>query len=296
MPFTSVIIPTRNRYEILKRAIDSVFAQTSTDYELIVVDDGSTDDTPLIEEEYRGKLKYIRQTHAGVSAARNHGIKVSSSPWIAFLDSDDQWMPDKLRVHGEYLDSLNREERIHQVDEIWIRNGRRVNPRQRHEKRGGWIFPESLHLCLVSPSASIMHRALLQETGGFNERLPACEDYDLWLRISWKERIGYIPQYMVTRYGGHADQLSARYKGMDRFRVYSICGLLRDHHGDMPGEYLSESIQVAMKKLVILQQGAERRNNDYLAETARRVQEDITAGNYSSTAYQDLLEELTDPA
>jgi len=296
MPFISVIIPTRNRYEILKRAVDSVLAQTCTDYELIVVDDGSTDDTPLIEEEYRGKLKYIRQKHAGVSAARNHGIKVSSSPWIAFLDSDDQWMPDKLMVHGKYLDRLNRDERIHQVDEIWIRNGRRVNPGQRHKKRGGWIFPESLHLCLVSPSATMMQRALLEENGGFDERLPACEDYDLWLRISWKERIGYIPQYMVTRYGGHADQLSARYKGMDRFRVYSICGLLRDHHDDMPGEYLSESIQVAIKKLVILQQGAERRNNDYLAETARKVQKDITAGNYNSTVYQDLLEELTDPA
>jgi len=296
MPFISVIIPTRNRYEILKGAVDSVLAQTCTDYDLIVVDDGSTDDTPLIEEEYRGRLKYIRQKHAGVSAARNHGILVSSSPWIAFLDSDDLWMPDKLWVHCEYLESLNREERIHQVDEIWIRNGRRVNPGKRHAKRGGWIFSDSLHLCLVSPSATIMHRTLLEETGGFDEKLPACEDYDLWLRVSWKERIGYIPQYMVTRHGGHADQLSAKYKGMDRFRVYSICGLLRDHHDDMPAKYVLDSTQVAMEKLVILQQGAERRKNDYLAETVRKVQKDITAGNYNSTAYQDLLEELTDPA
>ncbi len=272
-----------------------MLAQTFTDYELIVVDDGSTDDTPLIEEEYRGKLKYIQQKHAGVSAARNHGIMVSSSPWITFLDSDDQWMSHKLRVHDEYLGSLNREERIHQVDEIWIRNERRVNPGQRHKKRGGWIFLDSLHLCLVSPSATIMHRALLEETGGFDERLPACEDYDLWLRVSWKERIGYVPQYMVTRYGGHTDQLSASYKGMDRFRVYSICGLLKNHHDDMPGDYLLASIQVAMKKLAILQQGAERRNNDYLAETARKVRKDIIAGNHSSTAYQDLLEELTGP-
>ncbi len=267
--------------------------QTYTDYELIVVDDGSTDDTPLIEGEYRGKLKYIRQKHAGVSAARNSGIMVSHSPWIAFLDSDDQWMPGKLGLHREYISSLDREERIHQVDEIWVRDGRRVNPRQRHMKRGGWIFSDSLRLCLISPSATVMRRELLEETGGFDEILPACEDYDLWLRVTWKERVGYIPEYMVTRYGGHADQLSARFAGMDRFRVYSICGLLHNHHGDMPRKYVMESVQVAMEKLAILRQGAERRNNNYLAETAVRVQKDIMAGNYNSTTYRDLLRELT---
>lgn len=296
MPFFSVIIPTYNRYASLKKAIDSVLAQTYTDYQLMVVDDGSTDKTCSIVDEYAGMLTYIRQDHSGVSAARNRGIMASSSEWVTFLDSDDLWMPDKLAAHHRYIHSHAGSERIHQVDEIWIRNGKRVNPRSKHVKRGGWIFTDSLYLCLVSPSAVAVKRELLDDTGLFDENLPACEDYDLWLRIAWKEMIGYIPQYLVTRNGGHGDQLSSRYRGMDRFRVYAICKLLHSWHGHMPREYVEVSVEVALEKLFILGQGAGKRDNRYLVSITEKVTDDLKSGNYSSTGYLNLLEELTVPS
>ncbi len=296
MPFFSVIIPTHNRYASLKKAIDSVLAQTYTDYQLLVIDDGSTDETPSVEHEYAGKLKYIPQEHSGVSAARNRGIVESASPWLTFLDSDDTWLPHKLTVHHRYINSHGEAGRIHQVDETWIRKGKRVNPRRKHAKRGGWIFPDSLHLCLVSPSAVAVKRDLLEETGLFDEKLPACEDYDLWLRIAWKEAVGYIPQYLVTRNGGHDDQLSSKYRAMDRFRVYAICKLLNSCHRVMPVEYVEMSMEVALEKLFILQHGAGKRGNNYLVSIVENIVDDLRSGNYSSTAYQNLLEELTVPA
>jgi GT2 family glycosyltransferase len=220
----SVIIPTYNRAWCLSEAIDSVLAQTFQDMELIVVDDGSTDDTDTILAGYGGQARLLRQTNQGVSAARNHGMRYARGDLLAFLDSDDLWHPDKLLRQAAFFDT-HPEAMICQNEEIWMRRGVRVNPKRRHRKPSGWIFEASLALCLVSPSAVMMRRGLLEDMGGFDESLPACEDYDLWLRVSLRYPIHLLEEPLVIKRGGHADQLSAA-AGLDRFRIQSLDKIL----------------------------------------------------------------------
>jgi len=228
MAAISVIIPTFNRAEKTARAISSVLYQRFTDYEIIVVDDGSTDKTARVLHPFKNHIRYVtHKANEGVSAARNTGITVSKSPLIAFLDSDDYWLPDKLAVQKTFFDK-NPNTMICQTDETWIRNGKRVNPGKRHSKPTGDVFKPSLALCLVSPSAVMLKRELLEKVGIFDVGLPACEDYDLWLRIACRYPVFLIPQRLVIKEGGHPDQLSARYKGMDRFRIKSMVKLLHE--------------------------------------------------------------------
>ncbi len=220
----SVIIPTYNRGWILKEAIDSVLAQTFKDYELIVVDDGSDDNTAQILAGYGEKIRMIRQPNRGVSAARNQGIISSSGRFIALLDSDDLWLPEKLDRQISFF-RKNPDAMICQTQEIWIRNGRRVNPRKHHQKLSGMIFQSSLNLCLVSPSAVMLRRDLLDVVGFFDESLPACEDYDLWLRVSLKYPVYLIDEALIIKRGGHDDQLS-RNSMLDKYRIKSIKKIL----------------------------------------------------------------------
>lgn len=227
MPSVSVIIPTFNRSRKLVRALRSVMKQRFRDYEVIVVDDGSSDDTYQALTSYMPMIRYVRQqVNRGVSAARNSGIRRASAPWIAFLDSDDYWLEDKLAVQMEYLER-NPGTLACQTEEIWIRDGRRVNPRKKHKKPSGDIFAQSLKLCLVSPSCVMLKRSLLDEIGFFDETLPAAEDYDLWLRISCRYPVYLINKALVVKEGGHEDQLSRGFIGMDRFRIRAIVKLLR---------------------------------------------------------------------
>ncbi|MBN2160621.1 MAG: glycosyltransferase [Spirochaetes bacterium] len=270
MPLFSVIIPVHNRLSLLREAVDSVLDQSCKDFELIVIDDGSSDGAPIIPEEYGDRLMFVRQEHRGVSAARNHGIRLSTSPWIAFLDSDDRWLPRKLERQHRYIRE-RPEVRMHQTGERWIRNGRRVNPGNRHLKREGDIFIDSLGLCLISPSAVVIRRDLFERHGTFDERLPACEDYDLWLRMAKDEWVGLVPEELVVRRGGHPDQLSARYPGMDRFRVYSILGLLERHGLSLSPEHRNAAIDTARTKTRILLEGAKKRKKYDVAEKLARV-------------------------
>jgi glycosyltransferase involved in cell wall biosynthesis len=227
MATVSVIIPTFNRAEKVVRAISSVLSQNFSDLEIIVVDDGSMDGTKDALAKFRNKIKYIYHTsNLGVSAARNTGIENSTAEFISFLDSDDYWHPEKL---GEQIAFFKRNPKVLvcQTEEIWIRNGRRVNPQKKHLKPSGDVFVPSLKLCLVSPSAVMLKRSVLKQVGLFDETLPACEDYDLWLRISCRYPVYLIKRPLVVRAGGHPDQLSARYKGMDRFRIKSLVKLIK---------------------------------------------------------------------
>lgn len=219
-PLVSVIIPTYNRGWIIKEAIDSVRAQDFEDFELIVVDDGSTDNTPEVLDAYRGTINVFRQKNKGVSAARNRGISEASGRFIAFLDSDDLWLPQKLSRQVEFFNTTP-DALICQTEEVWIRSGVRVNPKKRHQKPSGMIFEPSLALCLVSPSAVMIRRSLLEIVGNFDETLPACEDYDLWLRISCRFPVYCIDTPLIIKRGGHEDQLSASF-GLDRFRIKAI--------------------------------------------------------------------------
>ena len=226
MAAVSVIIPTFNRAHKIARAVASVLYQTFSDYEILVVDDGSEDAT---SEALAPFLPHIRSiTHSGnlgVSAARNTGIRASDSPLIAFLDSDDYWLPEKLAAQVSFF-SEHPEAVACQTEERWIRRGVRVNPMKKHFKPSGEIFEPSLKLCVVSPSAVVVKRSLLEEVGLFDEEFPVCEDYDLWLRISLKYPIWLIPEPLVIKEGGSPDQLSRSIDGMDQYRIRAIARLI----------------------------------------------------------------------
>ena len=225
-PVVSVVIPVYNRAPQVCAAVDSVLAQTFTAFELILVDDGSTDDTPRALAKYGDRIRLIRQENKGVSAARNAGIAAARGALIAFLDSDDVWLPHKLQAQTDFF-AAHPAAMWQQTEEVWVRNGKRVNPKKRHQKLSGRIFRESLALCLISPSAVMLRRQAIDEFGLFDESLPACEDYDLWLRILTKYPVYLDQAYSIIKHGGHADQLSRR-AGLDAYRIRSLQKIARE--------------------------------------------------------------------
>jgi glycosyltransferase involved in cell wall biosynthesis len=254
-PLVSVVIPTYNRWPMIAEAVQSVLAQTFNNFELIIVDDGSTDDTARLLSPCDSRFKLFSQPWAGVAAARNAGVAMSRGKYIAFLDSDDLWSPTKLAVQANFMER-NSGVQICQTEEIWIRDGVRVNPKLRHRKPTGDIFHRSLELCLVSPSAVMMTKELFYLAGSFDESFPVCEDYDLWLRIAVGHPVYLIDIPLVTKRGGHADQLSRSVWGMDRFRVLAIAKLLR---AGLVGEKRQWALGSLRQKTSILAAGAEKR-------------------------------------
>jgi glycosyltransferase involved in cell wall biosynthesis len=225
-PLVSVIIPTYNRAWSLKKAIDSVLQQDYKNFELIVVDDGSTDNTEKLLLSYADSIKTIQQDNQGVSASRNRGIKAATGDLITFLDSDDYWYPEKLSAQVDFFNA-NPDALICQTEEIWIRNGKRVNPKKKHQKLSGKIFTPSLALCLISPSAVMIKKQLFDTVSWFDESLPACEDYDLWLRVTCRYPVYLIKTPLIVKTGGHDDQLSST-PGLDKYRIYALQKILRN--------------------------------------------------------------------
>jgi len=227
-PLIAVIIPTHNRAALLERAVQSVLDQTLRDFELVVVDDGSTDGTAELSilKNADPRLRYVKlPENRGVSVARNAGVKATSAPWLAFLDSDDEWLPEKLKKQVRWTEH-RPDIHIVQTREIWIRRDKRVNPPRTHEKFEGDLFAASLERCMITPSSAMLRRTLFEKMGGFNESFQACEDYDLWLRVTCRCPVGLVDEYLLKRYGGHADQLSATVPVLDRFRIQSVIDLL----------------------------------------------------------------------
>ena len=255
----SVIIPTLNRINTLQRAIDSVIAQSFKSIEIIVVDNGSSDGSVKMLKKYYPTVKVIHEHKVGVSASRNKGIKYASSPWIAFLDSDDAWHHKKLEKQINLHHNSHDKYRLIHTNEIWIRNGKKINQMKKHQKFGGYIFNECLSLCFVSPSSVLIDRSIFDDMGLFNENLPVCEDYDMWLRICSKEEVLFLDEKLTLKYGGHKDQLSKSYWGMDRFRVNSIENLILNY--DLNTDQKNKSMATLIKKLKIIINGAKKRNN-----------------------------------
>jgi len=251
----SVIIPTYNRSEVLERAIKSVLAQTYKNFELIVVDDGSTDNTSRILTKFGRKIRFFSKLHGGVSSARNFGLEKGEGTWVAFLDSDDYWLPRKLERQMQYIQE-HPEILILQTDEKWIRKERFVNPMKKHQKYSGWIFPQCLPLCIVSPSAVLIHQKIFNDIGVFDENLPVCEDYDLWLRIALKYPIYLLAEKLIVKTGGHTDQLSRQYWGLDRYRVQVLEKVL---NYDLTDEQYEIVLKEIIRKLTILDQGRRKR-------------------------------------
>ena len=261
----SAVIPTFNRGHCLLRAINSIIAQTTPVDEIIVVDDGSIDNTYdlLVESELlemRGQLpniRYLYQENKGVSAARNLGIKEAENEYIALLDSDDAWNETKIERQALKLEKKNFSCRITHTEEIWLKDGQRINPKKKHKKSGGFIFEKCLPLCCISPSSVLLHRTLFNDYGFFDEKLPACEDYDMWLRLCAFEEVLFVEEALTIKYGGHADQLSKAFWGMDRFRVQALEKLINS--GKLSKIQRSQALEMLIKKIEILLLGAKKR-------------------------------------
>ena len=255
----SVIIPTYNRCDLLKRAINSVIKQTITPKEIIIVDNGSTDQTYQMVSSLFPEINYFIEKKRGVSAARNKGILESKSKWIAFLDSDDAWKPTKLEKQMEFSIFNQDKYRIIHTDENWYRNKKFLNQLKKHKKSGGNIFKNSLQLCCISPSSVVLKKQIFDDYGLFDENLEVCEDYDMWIRITSKEEVGFLDSPLVLKYGGHSDQLSKKFWGMDRFRIKSLEKNLKNEHFSK-----SQKINVLdtlIEKLTIVSDGALKRGN-----------------------------------
>jgi len=258
MASVSVVIPTYNRVHLLERALDSVLGQTLAADEIIVVDDGSTDNTVSTVKSLHPEVKLIQQDNLGVSAARNAGISAARYDWITLLDSDDIWHENKLERQMSALKN-DPEYLICHSDEIWIRDGVRVNQMNKHKKTGGYIFQHCLPLCAISPSAVMIHRSLFEEIGLFDETLPACEDYDLWLRICSRYPVLFIDEALITKHGGHDDQLSRQHWGMDRFRIQALDKIIS--LAELNDNDRDAAIKMMVNKINIYLAGAEKYGN-----------------------------------
>lgn len=263
----SVVIPTFNRVGTLPRALDSVLAQKGASFEVIVVDDGSTDGTKDLIRKIaarKSNLHYCSfQSNRGPSAARNLGIEKTRAPFVAFLDSDDEWLPGKLSAQLEFFEQ-NPDFLICQTEEIWIRSGKRVNPMKKHEKMGGDIFEKSLPRSIVSPSSVMMRREFFDRVGLFDELLPVCEDYDLWLRASARFPVGLIKKWFVIKYGGHPDQRSRAFPVMDRYRIRALLKLFNSD--DLTPDQKERVVSELVRRCNIVSRGARKRG---MGEEAR---------------------------
>jgi hypothetical protein len=203
-----------------------------------------------------------------VAAARNTGIDAASAPLIAFLDSDDLWMPAKLRRQLDFM-IANPTCVFAQTEELWLRDGRRVNPGLRHRKRPGDIFNAALRTCLISPSAVIIRTAALRSMGGFDEHLAAAEDYDLWLRMLAMYEVGLLDERLVIRRAGHPGQLSVTVAAIDRYRIIALLKLLMS--SDLPLARRAAVSEALAEKCWIYAQGLMRRGRVNAARLVTEV-------------------------
>jgi glycosyltransferase involved in cell wall biosynthesis len=262
----SVIIPTFNREGCLAESIRSVLKQSG--FELIVVNDGSTDTTEKVLESFPDiRIIHLSQNH-GVSYARNRGIEQARGSLICFLDSDDLWEKGKLEAQVKWMQGHPECQAVY-TDEKWIRNGVRVNSMNKHRKYSGDIFRQCLPLCIVSPSSVMLRKSVLDEVGVFDESMPVCEDYDLWLRIALRYPFKFLDDKLIVKHGGHDDQLSRKYWGMDRWRVYALEKLLRS--GDLNSQQRNWVVAMLIEKSGILIQGFAKRGKMEEAEVYRNL-------------------------
>ena len=257
-PFFSIIIPTYNRLAFLETAIESVLKQTFKDFELLIIDDGSTDTThDYIKKLQSKQIKYFFSKHSGVSSARNLGLKNAKGEFISFLDSDDWWDKDKLKITATYIEMFP-DIKIFHTDEIWYRHGELLNQKKIHKKPDGTVFNKTLRICCISISTATIKKSVFKKIGAFDEEMPACEDYDFWLRVTSKYQVKLITKPLTLKEGGHPDQLSQKYPAMDQFRIYSIDKILQS--GILNTEQKLLAITELKKKCRIYINGARKRN------------------------------------
>lgn len=272
----SVIIPTYNRLELLREAVSSVLNQTGVEYELIVVDDGSTDGTDrylaLLARSHAAvagaaagpvAVKTIRIAHTGMpGAVRNVGARAAGGRRLAFLDSDDLWAADKLRlqtaVHGKSSVEISH------TRELWLRDGRTISQKTQKHRREGDVFADALVKCTIGPSTAMIDRQMFLDSGGFREDLDFAEDYELWLRLVWNRRVAYLDEPLTVKRAGHADQLSARFGEMERIRLEALRALIEAE--TFGGEAAELAVRELARKCRIYASGARKHGRASEAE------------------------------
>ncbi len=257
-PGISVIIPNFNRAHTIARAIDSVLSQTLPALEIIVVDDGSSDNSRQFIKDCYPSVHLITQNNMGVSSARNRGIDEAAGEWIAFLDSDDSWLPEKLESQSNAILENSSYKVVH-TNETWMRNGKILKQKKKHRKYGGDIFQRCLPLCVISPSSIMIHRDVFDDVGCFNEDLPVCEDYELWLRICSRYPVFFLQETLIIKHGGHDDQLSRQYWGMDRYRIRILASILSSNY--LKPDDRRAAVLTLLEKINIFLEGAKKHRN-----------------------------------
>ena len=266
----SVVIPNYNRSDLIGRAINSVLSQTLPAREVIVVDDGSTDSSREFISANYPDVTLLTQENKGVSSSRNRGIRQASGDWIALLDSDDEWQPEKLERQYDAWKAQPQYKIIH-TNESWIRNGEPLRQLKKHQKFGGYIYSHCLPLCVMSPSSIIVHKDIFLQLGLFNENYPVCEDYDMWLRICASYPVLFLDEELIIKYGGHEDQLSRKMFGMDRFRILALENILNS--ANLSPDDRKATIMELGKKIDIYLKGARKHDNTQFVERFREIKD-----------------------
>jgi len=258
----SVIIPVFNRYPLLQEAAASVLAQSHLDFELVIVDDGSEDETAELTGGTDGffrdvRVKIIHVKHSGMPGlVRNIGAGAAQGSYLAFLDSDDLWEQDKLKLQAAFFQD-NPDLRICHTRERWIRKGKEISQAGQKHRREGMIFQDALEKCIIGPSTVMMERSLFQETRGFREDLEIAEDYEYWLRITPFHEIGYIDLPLIEKRAGHGGQLSEKYGHIEYFRIQGLKDLVDRNY--FPEEQQTSARQELARKCGIYAAGCEKR-------------------------------------
>jgi glycosyltransferase involved in cell wall biosynthesis len=228
----SLVIPVYNRRELLLEALSSVLAQTRLPTEIILVDDGSSDGSAeaarffLAEKGGGVSWNILTLEHSGMAGAvRNRGVEAARSEWIAFLDSDDLWEPEKLASQEAYIAAHPNVRLVH-TREKWLRGDKIISQKKQKHKREGDIFSDALVKCIIGPSTTVIRKDLWDQTGGFRENIEIAEDYELWLRITAGDAVGYIDTPLITKRAGGWDQLSEKYGQIEKFRLQGLGDLV----------------------------------------------------------------------
>ncbi len=268
-PFFSIIIPTYNRLNFLKIALNSVLAQNFQNYQIIIVDDGSRDKTKELIHSYKNsKITYLYQANQGPAAARNLGISKAKGEFICFLDSDDRFRKDKLKVTYSCI-KKKPEYKIFHTEEIWYRNGKFLPQKKYHRKPAGFVFREALRACSISISTAALKKDLFYDIGFFDQSLPACEDYDFWLRATSKYPVYLIGDYLTIKEGGHPGQQSKKYPNLDKFRIYALEKILENKKLDKEQHWTAQN--ELKNKCLIYIKGAKKRKKERIVKKYQSI-------------------------
>lgn len=205
----SIVLPTHNRDAVIDRAIQSVLRQTYQEFELIVVDDASTDETEELVDSYRdGRVTYVRHdVNRGAPAARNTGFQNASGELVAYIDSDDEWLPSKLEKQVAEFERWGPDVGLVYTGFYMVHG--HVTEVGKKPTKSGDIFRDMLAFDQVGPTSTVMVRSeCLRTCGGFDESLPARQDYDLWLRLTKSYDVAYVQEPLVKIHREHEGKIS----------------------------------------------------------------------------------------